>query len=143
MAAPMCGKVPSDACVIHTRWGIAARSTRTIVGHAMTNDERWTSFLRGIASDDPEWAAYLATLSPKTPLSQAVKGYVRILTSRYLLTPEELAAAGRILEAMEEHGFTDADQFIDALDRGEIGPPNRRGRGRIRAKQAGWEPGGA
>jgi len=107
----------------------------------MANEQQpWDSFLRGMLADDPEWANYVATLSPRTPLNRAVEGYVQMLKSRVALTPEEAEAAEQILSAMQKQGFQDADEFLEALERGDVKPATRRRRRKLRGQLRGLEP---
>jgi hypothetical protein len=107
----------------------------------MANEQQpWDSFLRGLLADDAELANYVAGLSPRTPLNRAVEGYVQMLKSRVALTPEEAEAAEQILSAMQQQGSQDANQFLEALERGEMEPATRRRRRKVRGELQRWEP---
>jgi hypothetical protein len=107
----------------------------------MANEQQpWDSFLRGLLADDAELANYVAGLSPRTPLNRAVEGYVQLLKARVALTPEEAEAAEQILSAMQQQGFQDADEFLEALERGKAHPTTRRRRRKVRSELPRWEP---
>lgn len=89
----------------------------------MANDGvSWEALLRETLTDDPEWSAYVRSLSPKTPLRRAVAGYVHMLSARLAPTPREIQAAERILAAMERSGAADIDEYLEATE------PRRRSR---------------
>ena len=69
----------------------------------MKNEPRpFSKFLLDLLRDDPEWASYVASLSPNIPLRRAVEEYLRFVKERLGLTPEEIEAADRILALMQE-----------------------------------------
>lgn len=82
----------------------------------------WTEIL----ADDPDWAAYVEGLSPKTPLRRAVADYVHALTSRLAPTPAERRAAEQVLHAMEHSGFDTIDEYFAVLEPGAV-PADPRG----------------
>jgi hypothetical protein len=112
----------------------------------MTDDGRsWALLFRETLADDPEWKAYMRNVSPRTPLRKAVEEYVRLLSLRIALTQQESRAAAALLTAIEESEFATADEFFDAVERGEVsldGKPRRR-RGTRRSPAPKLEPHGA
>jgi hypothetical protein len=86
----------------------------------MNNRRPLTTFLLELLEDDPEWAAHVASLSPRTPLRQAVEDYLRFVKTRIALTDEEAAAADRILGMMAEKGYDTPDQVAEAIESGEV-----------------------
>jgi hypothetical protein len=94
---------------------------RSIVGHAMTNDDHpWTAFVRETLTKDNEWAEHVASLNPRMSLRKAIEDYVHTLKSRAAVTPQDEEAAELILAAMRQHGFDTVDAFLVALDRGDV-----------------------
>ena len=87
----------------------------------MKNEPRpFSKFLLDLLRDDPEWASYVASLSPKIPLRRAVEEYLRFVKERLGLTAEEIEAADRILALMEKHGYGSADEMVEAVARGKV-----------------------
>jgi hypothetical protein len=87
----------------------------------MTNDDQpWTAFVRETLSDDNEWAKHVASLNPRMSLRKAIEDYVHTLKSRAAVTPQDEQAAELILAAMRLHGFDTVDDFLVALDRGDV-----------------------
>jgi hypothetical protein len=91
------------------------------------------ALLTQVLADDPDWAAYVRNLSPRTPLRRAVADYVHILSARLAPTPRELKAAERILAAMERSGFDTVDEFFGAAE----DRPARQPGTRFRAARSG------
>jgi len=87
----------------------------------MQNEPRpFSKFLLDLLRDDPEWASYIASLSPNIPLRRAVEEYLRFVKERLGLTPEEIEAADRILALMQEQGYTSADEIAEAVRGGKV-----------------------
>ena len=107
----------------------------------MTDRRPLTTFLLELLEDDPEWAAHVASLNPRTPLRQAVEDYLRFVKTRIALTEEEAAAADRILGMMAEKGYDTPDQVAEAIESGEVSLANF-GRG-MGAKKPRLDMGGA
>jgi hypothetical protein len=113
-------KTARRPCVIHT-CSTTVAAIRSIVGHAMTNDDQpWTAFVRETLSKDHEWAEHVAGLNPRMSLRKAIEDYVHTLKSRAEVTPQDEQAAELILAAMHLHGFDTVDAFLVALDRGDV-----------------------
>jgi hypothetical protein len=109
----------------------------------MTDDDRsWALLFRETLADDPEWTAYMRNVSPRTPLRKAVEEYVRLLSRRIALTEQESRAAAALLTAIEESEFATADEFFDAVERGEVSLKGRRTRKRKPREDRvpGWDP---
>ena len=87
----------------------------------MTNEPRpFSKFLLDLLRDDPEWADYVASLSPNLPLRKAVEEYLRFVKERLGLTPEEIEAADRILALMQAQGLTSPDEIAEAVKGGKV-----------------------
>jgi len=87
----------------------------------MKNEPRpFSKFLLDLLRDDPEWASYVASLSPNIPLRRAVEEYLRFVKERLGLTPEEIEAADRILALMQEQGYTSTDEIAEAVRGGKV-----------------------
>jgi len=87
----------------------------------MKNEPRpFSKFLLDLLRDDPEWASYVASLSPNIPLRRAVEEYLRFVKERLGLTPEEIEAADRILALMQEQGLASPDEIADAVKGGKV-----------------------
>ena len=87
----------------------------------MKNEPRpFSKFLLDLLQDDPEWASYVASLSPNMPLRRAVEEYLRFVKERLSLTPEEIEAADRILALMQEKGITSPDEITEAVKGGRV-----------------------
>ena len=87
----------------------------------MKNEPRpFSKFLLDLLQDDPEWASYVAGLSPNMPLRRAVEEYLRFVKERLGLTPEEIEAADRILALMQEQGITSPDEITEAVKGGRV-----------------------
>jgi len=87
----------------------------------MKNEPRpFSKFLLDLLQDDPEWASYVASLSPNMPLRRAVEEYLRFVKERLGLTPEEIEAADRILALMQEQGITSPDEITEAVKGGRV-----------------------
>jgi len=87
----------------------------------MKNEPRpFSKFLLDLLQDDPEWASYVASLSPNMPLRRAVEEYLRFVKERLGLTPEEIEAADRILALMQEKGITSPDEITEAVKGGRV-----------------------
>jgi hypothetical protein len=113
---------------------------RSIVGHAMTNDDQpWTAFVRETLSDDNEWAKHVASLNPRMSLRKAIEDYVHTLKSRAEVTPQDEQAAELILAAMRLHGFDTVDAFLVALDRGDVSLGNGLADGIGADRSAPWD----
>jgi hypothetical protein len=108
----------------------------------MNNRRPLTTFLLELLENDPEWAAHVASLSPRTPLRHAVEDYLRFVKARVALTPEEIANADRILGMMAEHGYDTPDQVAEAIESGKVSLP-AAGPRKAQAKKPRLEPGGA
>ena len=90
----------------------------------MKNEPRpFSKFLLDLLQDDPEWTAYVASLSPNIPLRRAVEEYLRFVKERLGLTPEEIEAADRILTLMEERGIGSPEEIADAVAHGKVSIP--------------------
>ena len=90
----------------------------------MQNEPRpFSKFLLDLLRDDPEWASYVASLSPNIPLRRAVEEYLRFVKERLGLTPEEIEAADRILALMQEQGYTSPQEIAEAFARGRVSLP--------------------
>jgi hypothetical protein len=82
----------------------------------MTNQPRpFSKFLLDLLQDDPEWASYVASLSPNMPLRRAVEEYLRFVRERLGLTAEEIEVADRILALMQEQGYTSPEEVAEAV----------------------------
>jgi len=87
----------------------------------MKNEPRpFSKFLLDLLQDDPEWASYVASLSPNIPLRRAVEEYLRFVKRRLGLTPEEIEVADRILALMEEQGYASPDEIAEAVAHGKV-----------------------
>ena len=87
----------------------------------MKNEPRpFSKYLLDLLRDDPEWASYVASLSPNMPLRKAVEEYLRFVKERLGLTAEEIEAADRILALMQEQGYTSPDEIAEAVRRGRV-----------------------
>ena len=87
----------------------------------MKNEPRpFSKFLLDLLQDDPEWASYVASLSPNMPLRRAVEEYLRFVKERLGLTPEEIEAADRILALMQEQGISSPDEITEAVKGGRV-----------------------
>ena len=87
----------------------------------MENEPRpFSKFLLDLLRDDPEWASYVASLSPNIPLRRAVEEYLRFVKERLGLTPEEIDAADRLLALMQEEGLTSPDEIAEAVRGGKV-----------------------
>jgi hypothetical protein len=102
----------------------------------------WEDFLRGALADDPEWEKYLATLSPRTPLREALAGYLRLLKQRVAATPDEAIHAAELLAEIEARGLNSTDDLVAAVERRKRRPRPRRSRVNAARTVPGWEPGG-
>jgi len=80
----------------------------------------FSKFLLDLLQDDPEWASYVASLSPNMPLRRAVEEYLRFVKERLGLTPEEIETADRILALMQEQGFASPDEIAEAVRGGKV-----------------------
>ena len=82
----------------------------------MTNQPRpFSKFLLDLLQDDPEWASYVASLSPNMPLRRAVEEYLRFVRERLGLTAEEIEVADRVLEMMQEQGYASPEEVAEAV----------------------------
>jgi len=87
----------------------------------MTTEPRpFSKFLLDLLRDDPDWASYVASLSPNIPLRRAVEEYLRFVKERLGLTPEEIEAADRILALMQEQGYTSPEEIAEAVRGGKV-----------------------
>jgi hypothetical protein len=102
-----------------------------------------TTFLLELLANDPEWAAHVASLSPRTSLRQAVEDYLRFLKARVALTPEEIATADRILAMMAERGYDTPDRMAEAIETGEVSLAAFSRGTRVSAKKPRLDLGGA
>jgi hypothetical protein len=81
---------------------------------------RLQTALLDMLKNDPEWAAYVADLSPSTPLRKAVDDYLRFVRERVALTDEESAFADEILAMMAERGYKTPEKVAEAIESGAI-----------------------
>ena len=87
----------------------------------MKNEPRpFSKFLLDLLRDDPEWASYVASLSPNIPLRKAVEDYLRFVKERLGLTLEEIETADRILSLMQEQGYASPEEFAEAVSGGKV-----------------------
>jgi hypothetical protein len=120
------------------------RATSSRAWRAMTDEGQvWEAFLRGALSDDPEWAKYLSTLGPRTPLREAIAGYLRLLKTRVAVTPDEARKADQLLNEMQARGVKTTDDLVAAIERRRRPRRPRRTNGKPARPMPGWEPGGA
>ena len=87
----------------------------------MTNEPRpFSKFLLDLLQDDPEWASYVASLSPNMPLRRAVEEYLRFVKERLGLTAEEIEVADRVLALMQAQGYTSPEEVAEAVKGGKV-----------------------
>jgi hypothetical protein len=85
----------------------------------------WREYLRTTMAGDPEFAAYIRRLDPNTSLKQAVDDYIVMLQARVEANQRELSDAEEVLAVMRTHGFTDTEQLLEAVERGDVHPTER------------------
>lgn len=86
----------------------------------MRKTSRLQTALLELLKNDPEWAAYIADLSPSTPLRKAVDDYLRFVRERVALTDEESAFADEILAMMAERGYQTPEKVAEAIESGAV-----------------------
>ena len=89
-------------------------------GHTVHKRSRLQTALLELLKTDPEWTAYVAGLSPSTPLRTAVEDYLRFVKDRVALTNEEAGFADEVLAVMAERGYRTAETMADAIESGQV-----------------------
>jgi len=90
------------------------------MGTTMSKRSRLSTALLELLKNDPEWTAYVADLSPTTPLRQAVEDYLRFVKERVALTEEEIESADQILAMMAERGYRTPETMAEAIESGDV-----------------------
>ncbi len=91
-----------------------------MVGTTLGTRQGLSTVLLDLLKSDPEWAAYVAELSPSTPLRRAVEDYLRFVKQRVAPTRDEAAAADQILAMMAEFGYRTPAKMAEAIESGTV-----------------------
>jgi hypothetical protein len=114
---------------------------RVWMGTTLSKRSRLSTALLELLQNDPEWTAYVADLSPTTPLRRAVEDYLRFVRERVALTEEEVAFADQILAMMVERGYRTAEGVAEAIESNDVSLAELMAR--LQGSPRRLEPGGA